>query len=339
MPSKELADRIRDTDFSDHGATVVGYGNMGQQYVRALRALGVGRIRVCTRTDRGYPELDSADEVDFNVGGFERVRDVRASGELGIIATPIEFLAAAAEHLANIGFRSLLIEKPVSLWSERIKTLRKSLDSAGVCALAAYNRCSYPSFVETFDRCREEGGITSCAYALTEMVKGDWFDRFSRDELERWGVANSLHVIGMAHGLIGLPVRWQAFRAGRLPWHPTGAIFVGAGVSEKGIPFSCHADWRSRSRWGIEVHTREASYRLCPIERVFRKTVATRDWEEVPVSVATPDIKAGVTEQVAAFFDEGIRELVSPPTLEAAISLTEFAEDLFGYSGSNTASP
>ena len=33
------------TDFSICGATVVGYGNTGKQYVKALRALGVQHIR------------------------------------------------------------------------------------------------------------------------------------------------------------------------------------------------------------------------------------------------------------------------------------------------------
>ena len=137
--------------------------------------------------------------------------------------------------------------------------------------MCAYNRVAYPSFLEAYARASHEGGITSCTYTFTEMIKQDWPERFKPDELARWGIANSLHVMSMAHALIGLPQSWTGHQCGALPWHPAGSVFVGSGISKLGIPFSYHADWGSTGRWSVEVHTAVSSYRLCRNDYWLRK--------------------------------------------------------------------
>lgn len=56
------------------------------------------------------------------------------------------------------------------------------------------------------------------------------FNNNQTDVYERWGIANSLHVISMANDLIGLPKEMQSYRFGKLDWHPSGDRFVGSGV-------------------------------------------------------------------------------------------------------------
>lgn len=51
-----------------------------------------------------------------------------------------------------------------------------------------------------------------------------------RSKDERWGIANSLHVISMAHYLIGLPEQMRRYRFGKPDWYPSGDRFVGAGA-------------------------------------------------------------------------------------------------------------
>jgi hypothetical protein len=165
------------------------------------------------------------------------------------------------------------------------------------------------------------------------MIKPDWPQRFPAEELARWGISNSLHVVSMAHGLIGWPSTWHAHRAGVLRWHPTGAIFVGSGLSAHDIPFSYHADWGSTGRWSVEVHTRVSSYRLCPLEKVFRRIAATADWTEQPVRAYAPQVKAGLVEQVAALFRQEVREVLPLVSLRDAAALTRYGEAVFGYDG------
>lgn len=331
LSSADIAAVISTTDFSACVATVVGYGYMGKQYVKALRALGVRRIRVCSRSAGPLEELQRLDGVETVAGGIERLDYHPQPYELGIVAMPTLLLVAAAERLASLGVSRLLIEKPVSLWSSEIDQLSAMLRHKGVEAVCAYNRVAYPSFHETRSRAAREGGVTSCAYTFTEMIKPDWPDRFPAVELARWGVANSLHVMSMAHGLIGFPKTWNGHRSGALSWHTSGSIFVGSGISERGIPFSYHADWGSTGRWSIEVHTRLSSYRLCPLEKVYRRTSALGDWEEIPVATFAPDVKVGVVEEVAAMLSRDIRQVVPLFPLGEAARLTRYGEEVFGY--------
>lgn len=331
LSSAELATAIAAVDYSTCAATVVGYGTMGKQYVKALQALGVARIRVCSRSAEPLQELEGVDGVETIAGGMAHLEGRALPGELGIIAAPTALLVIAAERLVSLGFRRLLIEKPVSLWSSEIERLADTLESQGVEAFCAYNRVAYPSFHEVRSRALGEGGMTSSTYTVTEMIKADWPERFPAQELARWGVANSLHVMSMAHGLIGLPETWHGHRSGSLRWHPSGAVFVGSGISERGIPFAYHADWGSTGRWSVEIHTPVSSYRLCPLERVFRRTSTTGEWVELPVTTFTPQVKAGIVEQVAALLSEELKGIVPLMSLRAAAALTRYGEAVFGY--------
>lgn len=331
ISSAELAAEIAAAGFSGCAATVVGYGTMGRHHVKALQALGVRRIRVCSRSAQPLEELAASPSVKTVAGGVEQLDGCVEPDELGIIAVPTGSLVAATERLVTLGFRRLLIEKPVSLWSAEIEQLAEALEHQGVEAACAYNRVAYPSFHEARSRAAQEEGITSCTYTLTEMIRPDWSGRFPAHALARWGIANSLHVASMAHGLIGWPAAWKGYRSGALEWHPTGSVFVGAGLSDRSIPFTYHADWGSLGRWSVEIHTRVSSYRLCPLEKLFRRTSATGEWEAVPVATWAPQVKAGLVEQVATMLSQDIRQLVGPVSLRAAAALARYAETLFGY--------
>lgn len=331
LSSKELAFAIEAVDFSHSAATVVGYGGMGRHYLRALRALRVGRIRVCSRSAGPLEELRGMEGVEILAGGFEQLTDSFEADELGIVAVPTDFLCKAARALAAAGCRRLLIEKPVSLWANEIERLDEELKHRGVDAVCAYNRLAYPSFYELAARVAQEGGIRSLTYAFTEIIKKDWSERFSALELSRWGIANSLHVIGMAHGLIGGPKSWSGYREGALSWHPAGAVFVGSGISVKGIPFTYHADWGSTGRWAIEAHTNHSSYRLCPLEELRVRRSPAAEWEPVEVTVFALEVKSGLLEQAAGMLSAPLRRSLRLVSLEEAAALTRYGEQLFGY--------
>lgn len=330
--SAALAAAIGSIDFSDCAATVIGYGFMGAHYVAALRRLGVRRIRVCAKSPRSVESLSGARDVEVVTGGFEQMAFQARDNEIGIVAVPTALAIDAAERLVALGFKRLLIEKPVSLYSNAIERLAESLRRQSVIALAAYNRVAYPSFYEVKARTEAEGGITSCAYTFTEMIKPNWTEIFSAEELAHWGIANSLHVMSMAHGLIGLPKAFETYRAGnRISWHPSGSVFVGGGISERNIPFSYHADWGSTGRWSVEIHTAVSSYRLCPLEEVRRRTAPMADWETMPVAAFAADIKTGVLEEVAMMLKPELPHAICLPSLEEVVHLTRYGDEMFGY--------
>ena len=329
--SAELVQAIAGTDFRSCAVTIVGMGGMGAQFVQAARALGVRRLRLVSRSATQLAPFQGQDGITCISSGIERFAEAPQPDELAVVATPIALLAPAAERLASLGFRHLLIEKPVALGAAAIEQLAARFEAQGVEAACAYNRAAYPSVVEARVRIEQEGGATSCAYAFTEMIKPDWPQRFSAEELARWGIANSLHVMSVAHALIGVPAAWSGQRAGSLPWHPTGAVFVGSGVSERRIPFSYHADWGSTGRWSVEAHTRASSYRFCPLETLSRRVSAVGEWSDVPVEAFAPQVKTGIVEELAAMLSPEIRARVPLPSLRSTAALTRYGESVFGY--------
>ncbi|MBQ26689.1 MAG: hypothetical protein CMH81_00890 [Nitrospiraceae bacterium] len=331
LSSSELVESINAIDFSDREATVIGYGGMGKEYVKALRSLGVRRIRVCSRSKGSLPDLHGTEDIETVVGGVEKLRCSPRPNELGIVCTPMESLVNVADLLVALGFRHLLIEKPISLYASEITQLAERMTRSKVRALCAYNRVAYPGVQEVRARASSEGGITSCSYTFTEMIKSNWSQRFQKSELARWGIANSLHVISMAHALIGAPQEWSGHRSSSLEWHPSGAVFTGSGVSDQDIVFGYHADWGSKSRWSVEAHTPVASYRLCPLETVLRKESSVAQWENIPISTYAPEVKMGIVEQVAAMLSSEISHYIPLVSLSHAAILTAYAEKVFGY--------
>jgi hypothetical protein len=305
---------------------------MGRRYVEALSALRVGWIRVCSRSEEALRELEDAGSVSTLAGGFQQLDARPIEDEIGIVATPIADLVEASGHLVALGYKRILIEKPISLRSNRILQLAEEFTKNRVDGACAYNRVAYPSYQETRARTGQEGGITSCTYSFSEFVRKIGPGLYPDDELARWGIANSSHVMSMAHGLIGLPAVWNSHRSGLLPWHPSGSVFVGSGVSDRGVPFAYHADWGSAGRWSVEVHTPISSYRLCPLEKVMRRTSPTSDWDEIPIVTFAPGAKVGFVEQLAAMLSQDIRRLVPLFSLYEAAALTQYGEDVFGYS-------
>lgn len=329
--STELVQAMASAEFAPCAVTIVGAGTMGAHFLAAARALGLRRLRFVSRSAERLAPFRHQPDLECVAGGIERFAAAPQPEELAVVATPTAVLGAAAERLASLGFRRLLIEKPVALRADEIERLAEKLEQLGVDAACAYNRIAYPSAQEVRARVEQEGGITSCTYTFTELIKPDWPQRFPAEELARWGIANSLHVMSMAHGFIGQPASWNGHRSGSLPWHPTGAVFVGSGVSARGIPFSYHADWGSTGRWSVEVHTRASSYRLCPLETLVRRVSAMGDWSAVPVDAFAPTVKAGIAEELAAMLSPQVRALVPLMSLRAAAALTRYGESVFGY--------
>ena len=331
LTSADLACLIRKTSFKDCSVTLIGYGFMGRHYMRALSSLGVGNINVCSRSPVPLEEVKGIPGVHVSDGGVENVQAAISNSDLAIIATPSTTLVEMAEHLLKLGYKRLLIEKPVAFESAVIDGLAAMCKSHDVDAFVAFNRIAYPSFIEARSRVYNDGGISSCSYTITELVSDDWPKLYPPTELARWGISNTLHVVSMAHGLIGWPYEWNSICAGSMEWHKTGSVFVGSGISDKNIPFSYHGDWKSRGRWSIELHTVGTSYRFCPLETLCIKHDALADWEDLHLEVFDKTLKAGIAEQVAAALDSSIGRSLPLMTLRDAVSLAQYGENMFGY--------
>lgn len=320
---------IKDRDYAGKRVLLVGAAWMAGEYAKAFRAMGIDQVTVLSRSAATAEKL--AGEYGFSAlhGGYTaRLPDLEPF-DLVVLSLPEHECIPAVESCVRHGQSNILVEKPCSLYSKRLHALAGSL--SGVRVRVAYNRVTYPNFARLHALAKAEGGVTSCHYQVTELVDSIPFGNNPEDSYVRWGCSNSLHVISMAHALIGMPEEWQSYRTGGLDWHPSGDRFHGAGRTVSGALFSYQADWQSAGRWGIDVMTPENAYRLIPMEDLFVMRKGTFSWEKVAFEIPYPGVKQGVAEELAVMLQPSLEAAIPLVTLEQAAMYTGLAEKIFGY--------
>jgi len=332
MTMKECYDwltKIGSLDFEGKSVLLIGAGNIAKHYVAALSRMNIADITIIANSKNKASDFANKSKIKFLSGGFEKNLPSVERKDLVIIATPITSLVKAAEHSIRCGQNNILIEKPGALYSGELTSLAKKIGTQKV--RIAYNRLSYPSLHKLKKLIREDGGILSCRFTITEWLDKIDLTKDSREVYQRWGISNSLHVISMALELVGMPKKIHAEQYGQLKWHKSGSIFVGSGITQESIPFSYHADWKSGGRWGIEIFTEKTSYRLVPLEELHMCPKNKTNWKPIQLKTAFPSVKAGLAEQISLMLSHKIETKTKLVTLDEAAKLIKIAEQIFGY--------
>lgn len=323
--------KINKLDFKDKRVLIIGAGWMAQQYCKALSTMKIKDVTVISRREESARRCCENYKYKPLYGGYQKNLPKLRPFDLVIIALPVHELYPAAICAINCGNKNILVEKPGSLYSSVLKSWAEQIKTTDVRIRIAYNRCVYPSLWKLKECLQEDGGILSCFYTFTEWIHKINFNNNQPEVYKRWGIANSLHVIGMAHYLIGMPREISTYRSGALSWHPSGSKFAGSGITEKGILFSYHADWDSAGRWGIEIMTSKYAYRLIPLEELYRCRKGSINWERIKIQPAYPQVKEGIAEEISIMLNEKLEKDFPLIDLEKASVLTGLAEKIFGY--------
>ena len=321
--------KINSYQLGGKSVLIIGGGYMGKEYAHVLEQLGINDVTIVTKSPKQASDFSAKFDYTILDGGFEKQLSSVGKKDLVIIATPTEFLVPATKLAIKTGQTRILLEKPGSLFHKELFSLNEIIDQQKI--RIAYNRLLYPNFHKIKQLAENEGGIASCKFDFTEWTHKIPFDVYQENEYILWGISNSLHVITMALELIGMPKEIVSFQSGKLDWHPSGSIFVGAGVSEENIPFSYHANWESTGRWMVEIMTKENLYRLMPLEKIFVCKKGTVEWKPVNFQVAFQELKFGIAEEVVAMLDDELEDEIGMVTLEKAIEYNKIAEKIFGY--------
>lgn len=246
---------------------LVGAGGMSQDYCKVLESLDL-EFNVIGRGKESAMSFEKATGHPVIVGSLQNALKNFSAPKRAIIAVGIEQLASIANELILAGTENLLIEKPGALDIKELLLLEETANQFNANVLIAYNRRFYASVQKLRDYVIEDGGILSCNFEFTEWSHKIEPLKKAKGVKEKWLLGNSSHVIDLAFNLIGLPSDWEYFYAGSISWHPKSARYAGAGISEKKVIFSYHADWEAPGRWGIEIMTRKRRLILQPIEEL-----------------------------------------------------------------------
>ena len=242
-----------------------------------------------------------------------------------------------AKVLIERGSRYILIEKPGALYKSQLEELEALAKQKSTRAFVAFNRRFFPSVDAVRTIIEEDGGLLSCHFDFTELenlVLREKETKHLPDEvLQRWGIVNSFHVIDLFLNLAGRPSDWKSFRIGSLPWHPKGATFSGAGITEKNVLFSYLSTWNGAGRWGLELTTPRRKMILRPLEALSIQKRATFKLEDVRLPEEPQELKPGFLHQVKAFL---LSSSGSPAdsrlcSVTQAIKHFAVAEKILGY--------
>jgi len=323
---------INKLNFKNKKILVIGAGWMAEQYCNALFSMKIMDVTVISRKKESSERCCKKYGYRPLSGGYKNVLPKLNIFDLVIIALPVHKLKLACDFSIKCGNKNILVEKPGALYSNVINVWANKTRNVNVRIRIAHNRCVYPSLWKLKELAMNDGGITSCFYTFTEWVHTINFNNNRSEVYKRWGIANSLHVIGMAHYLMGMPKKTSTYQSGGLAWHPTGSRFTGSGITENNVTFSYHADWDSAGRWGLEIMTTKNAYRLIPLEKLFFCPKNSVNWREIKVTPAYPNAKDGIAEEIAIMLDKKLEKNIPLITLKKAFLLNRLAENIFGYS-------
>ncbi len=286
---------------------------MAQAYASALKTLGAEFV-VIGRSTTSAAAFLNATGVPVITGGLEAAIAKFSAPERAIAAVGVEQLASVAQQLIKGGCRQLLLEKPGALCQAELQGIQTAAQACKTSVWIAYNRRFYASVQKLRQLVIDDGGITSAVFEFTE-----WSHRISSLQKapgvkEQWLLANSSHVLDLAFNTIGLPAegQWCSYHTGTLSWHPIAGRFHGAGISERGIPFTYCADWEAPGRWGLELLTRDNRYILRPLETL--QAIPLGSIETKPITLNDEldcRFKPGLYLQCQAFLGGQTKDLCS----------------------------
>ncbi len=309
---------------------LVGSGAMAQEYAKVLH----GQDRDFMVIGRGKESAKIFTEntgQKVNTDGLENYLKNSQSHKFAIVAVTIDNLMDVAIKLCQSGVENILLEKPGALSLKGINLLKKEANKAKSHIWIAYNRRFLSSIIKLKELIIADGGIKSIFFEFTELTEKINLKKKSNLETSKWILCNSTHVIDLVFHLIGFPDKKKCtfFNRGRIDWHQSSR-FNGAGISEKEIPFSYHADWECPGRWGIEIMTLENRYILKPLEKL---KVISRGGSLEPKEIAInnifdTDYKPGLFKQCQAFLDYRLENLCS---LNSQLKAFDFYYSIAGY--------
>lgn len=285
---------------------LVGAGLMATQHFKVLHAMGIPTT-VLGRGRKSAQEFERQTGVSVLVGGIDRWTP--PPGEhfaKAVVCVNDDQLAKAAQCVLRLGIPSVLLEKPGGLSGTEVSSVARLARRRGAQVFVAYNRRFFASTLKAQEIIAADGGITSFLFEFTEWSHIVGPLKTGSAVKRVWMLANSTHVVDLAFSLAGPPRKMICYKDGRLSWHPAGAIYCGAGITEAGVLFSYHANWSAPGRWGLEVLTRAHRLIFRPLERLAVQEIGSTAINDTPLDDSLDqEFKPGLYRQMASFLGCG----------------------------------
>ena len=285
---------------------LIGTGYMGREYCKVLNGLEKEFIVVGNRKE-SVAKFEQETGIATLSGGLENNTDVLDDTiKHAIVAVPACSLFYITQILIEYGIKSILVEKPGGKNSDEICALCDLAKQFEVDVYVAYNRRFYESVntaLKMINNNKEK--IMAVDFEFTEWIDRIYEAHKSDKEPANIFFSNSSHVVDLAFFFSGLPKELSCYNAGCLEWTKNKTQYAGAGISERDVLVSYHANWESPGRWSLDVITDQHRYRFCPLEELKIQNKNSVIFENVALENKLDQIyKPGLYSMVNAFLNK-----------------------------------
>jgi len=287
---------------------IVGAGLMAKEYAKVLTALQVP-FMVIGRSEENCNKISAEFSCPIIAGGIEKFLTTKpVLPSKVIVSVGIEALSVTTGLLIEYGVKDILLEKPGVGYATEIYSLNDLAKKQDAKVLLAYNRRFYSSVLKAQEIIEADGGVTSFAFEFTEWSHVIETLTKTREEWHNWFLGNSTHVVDTAFFLGGNPVNLSAYHTGTINWHPSSAIFAGAGTTDQGALFSYHANWEAPGRWVLEILTRKSRLLFKPMESLQIQVIGSVAVNPVEIDdTLDKNFKPGLYLQTKAFLENDLK--------------------------------
>lgn len=281
---------------------LIGAGPMAVEYAKVLQDQKT-RFEVIGRGKLTAQTFFEKTGIEPHTGGLENfVKETRTLPDAAIVAVSMEQLASTTLILLHKGVKRILVEKPAGMNARELEDVAILADTLKAEVYVGYNRRFYASVLKAQEIILEDDGVKSLHFDFTEwshviekLVKAPGVK-------EQWFLGNSTHVVDLAIYLGGKPIDIKCYTTGALSWHPKGSVFCGAGVTDKKVLFSYHANWDAPGRWSLEVETNKHKLIFKPLEELHIQKIGSVIVEKAEIDDAIDKkFKPGLYREVEAF--------------------------------------
>jgi predicted dehydrogenase len=279
-----------------------GVGPMAEAYAKVLSALGF-EFSVFGRSKKSAIRFQSVTGHHVDIRPFELLLNSHDVPCKAIVAVSNDQLAPLAIRLINSGIKEILLEKPGGISIDEVEEIASAADKYKTRVVIGFNRRFYASTIKAKEIIKHDGGASSAVFQFTEWLH-TIPSTYSKEVYRTWMLSNPIHVLDHFIHLCGRPVELSCFQSGKLDWHPSGAIFTGAGSTDSGALFSYQADWTSAGRWLVEIYTKNRKLIFCPMEKLSEVHKGKTLHLDVNLDDSLDcEFKPGLYRQVQAFLN------------------------------------
>lgn len=289
---------------------VVGAGYMAFEYVKVLKALDKEFV-IIGNSQNSATALQEKVGEPVEIGGLDAFLERSdAVFSAAIVCTPIQTLRSNILSLAKYGVKRILTEKPGALDLKELNVLREETKKYETEVLVGYNRRFFQSTL-ALKKILQNENLIAVNFEITEWAHTIDLSKYDVSVLEHWMYANTSHVIDLVFHVSGMPTTLNCFTSGKLDWHPSGASFCGAGITEKDVLISYSGFWDAPGRWSVEFVTTNNRFIFRPIEKlqVQRKGSVAIEFDDSVNYELDEKYKPGLFLQTKAFLENNDEDL------------------------------